>query len=307
MILMVFVALSSAKSNKDFPYYKVLRPDPVLGYRYNPNVDVMSLVNGEEIPFHFNEQGFRDSDFKLKNGKIKILAIGASYTYGVGIRAEERWSNLLEARLCDTSVYNVSVGGYLFDQVFLLLDRELKQRSYDLIIFQVPQVTGNHLHMSPNTWTPGSRKPYFQLNRGGLKIISSSHDIPLYIDQIPTNQILKKIAIGYNHIMREYVLFPYTKEDSENLSKEIFQYYINELNRKKIPIVFISHDNFVMEILKKLKGEFSYIDALKYSRGNTYEVSSEIGHVNAEGNTLLAKDIYEHLRSNGLIPGAQCK
>jgi hypothetical protein len=52
-------------------------------------------------PYHVNSLGFLDREPTLKKspGVFRILAFGASYTLGVGVKEEDRYTSLLERRL----------------------------------------------------------------------------------------------------------------------------------------------------------------------------------------------------------------
>lgn len=55
-----------------------------------------------KAPIHINNQGFRDKKaFTQKNnhGVIRMAALGDSFTFGTGVRADERASDLLEQKL----------------------------------------------------------------------------------------------------------------------------------------------------------------------------------------------------------------
>ncbi len=71
-------------------------PDERLGYRPNP-----------ELPDH-DSKGFRNL---LVPGEAKIVALGDSQTYGVGVHSQDAWPRKLE-QLCEETVYSMAYGGY---------------------------------------------------------------------------------------------------------------------------------------------------------------------------------------------------
>src|SRR5262245_38510160 len=82
-----------------------LRPPPGPGLIFPPNV-----VRHFETPeFSFtvktNSLGFRDREFSLeKNSRIRILALGDSFTYGWGVEIDRSWPKVLERRLSDAGI-----------------------------------------------------------------------------------------------------------------------------------------------------------------------------------------------------------
>jgi hypothetical protein len=51
-------------------------------------------------------------------GTLRILTIGDSFTYGVGVADNETFSHFLETYLCNSEVLNMGVPGYGIDQAF---------------------------------------------------------------------------------------------------------------------------------------------------------------------------------------------
>ena len=72
--------------------------DPVLFQQYP-----------EQIDYQFNELGFRDCSYKQYQGN-EILAIGDSFTLGLGVNAEQIWPSIL-SKLLDYPVRNFSLNG----------------------------------------------------------------------------------------------------------------------------------------------------------------------------------------------------
>jgi len=89
-------------------------PDETLGYRPNP-----------EFPGH-DKNGFRNESVA---GKIEIVALGDSQTYGTGVASEATWPKQLEA-LIGEPVYNMAFPGYGPAHSLVLIDEaiELKPR-----------------------------------------------------------------------------------------------------------------------------------------------------------------------------------
>ncbi|MGQ0723146.1 MAG: GDSL-type esterase/lipase family protein [Candidatus Eiseniibacteriota bacterium] len=96
----------------------MFRQDPVAGYSLQPgHVDEIRVpeyrtsIRIDPQGYRVPEQGARD------DGSARVLAIGDSFTFGVGVNAEDAWPEVLEQLLAseealDASVRNGGVGGY---------------------------------------------------------------------------------------------------------------------------------------------------------------------------------------------------
>jgi hypothetical protein len=71
------------------------------------------------IEYKFNRQGFRSIEFDLE--VPSGLAIGCSFTQGVGVRNEDAWPTLVNKQL-NIPVWNLGIGGSSLDTAFRLLD-----------------------------------------------------------------------------------------------------------------------------------------------------------------------------------------
>ena len=65
----------------------VLQHDPIIGYRFIPNIYSRVKRQNNTFVIQTNEQGFRDNNSfdKEDKGKLTILALGDSYLAGDGI------------------------------------------------------------------------------------------------------------------------------------------------------------------------------------------------------------------------------
>jgi lysophospholipase L1-like esterase len=91
-------------------------PDDELGYVMKPNFRG-HYVQDFEDSFEFNAHGLRDREYgPAKPGSFRILAVGDSYTFGDGVRADQTWSKQLESSLrrrgIAAEVINAGTSGY---------------------------------------------------------------------------------------------------------------------------------------------------------------------------------------------------
>lgn len=93
--------------------------DPDLMWTVKPNLDGVTMVNstGAKATIHTNDTGLRNPPIQPKNGRLRILAIGASVTFGAGVNDAETWPAQLQALLDERTpgrydVINAGVSGY---------------------------------------------------------------------------------------------------------------------------------------------------------------------------------------------------
>jgi hypothetical protein len=74
--------------------------------------------NTAPITYSYNSNGFRDEEF---DDRPCGIALGDSFTEGIGLPAQSIWPTLLSARI-ETHVWNLGAGGGSIETVFRLFD-----------------------------------------------------------------------------------------------------------------------------------------------------------------------------------------
>lgn len=122
--------------------------DPVLPYRLRPNASGVRdfAADGVRIPFQHNSRGFHDRERTPDKpaGTWRIVALGDSFTYGVGAPDHEGWPAQLERRLADRSgcdvpveVVNLGIPRYFPAAERLLLQEEGLRYAPDVVVVGV--------------------------------------------------------------------------------------------------------------------------------------------------------------------------
>jgi len=86
-----------------FPYIAhMFRDDPITGFALTPNMRIHAVGDGNDFILDTNSMGLRGKE-PLPRGpdECRILVMGDSYTYGIGVDADETYSVRLETRLRD--------------------------------------------------------------------------------------------------------------------------------------------------------------------------------------------------------------
>ncbi len=124
-------------------------PDPELGYRMAPSFEgrMVRLEQYDEV-FRTNSLGLRDAEVGPRDGLTRrILVIGDSFVFGLGVGQDEPFPRLLERRLRAggerVEVVNAGVVGYGLEQYDTWLGRLLPRLEPDVVLVSV--YAGNDL------------------------------------------------------------------------------------------------------------------------------------------------------------------
>ena len=161
----------------------LFRYDPVIGYRFVPGLKGRVRHEGGGYLVRINAQGFRnDRDFRdaPTPGKQRILVFGDSNTAGDGVSNGKRFSDLIEAQLPGTEVYNFGLPSSGTDQQYLAFRECTQAMHYDLLLIcpMVDNIRRNLqdarvVHSSLSGELALLPKPYFELEKGALTLRNS--------------------------------------------------------------------------------------------------------------------------------------
>jgi lysophospholipase L1-like esterase len=71
----------------------------IRGIIFKPNMEAHNKMADFEFTAKINSFGFRDREFENPKKKFRILAVGNSFTFGLGVDLEEAWPKILERNL----------------------------------------------------------------------------------------------------------------------------------------------------------------------------------------------------------------
>ncbi len=81
---------------------RIFSRSDLLPYALTPNSESAVATPEFETPIRINSHGYRDDEFEAAGpGRLRILAIGDSFTFGYGCTAAEAYPSVIEARLRD--------------------------------------------------------------------------------------------------------------------------------------------------------------------------------------------------------------
>jgi len=151
---------------------------PVLGHLFIPGLKLRAPHEGGGYLVQTNALGFRSRhEFTAErySGTRRILLFGDSFTAGDGVSNSQRFSDVLEAQLPGTEVYNFGISGTGTDQHFLAwreFARDL-QADHVVVAVQPENIRRNasafRLNMDPDGAQVYYAKPYCTLGPDGLE------------------------------------------------------------------------------------------------------------------------------------------
>ncbi len=109
--------------------------DEVLGYRLNPGWSGTIRLKVHESTASINSIGLRGPEPRLDPAAIRILCLGDSFTFGLGVDDDEAYPAVLQNLLGERfEVFNVGVPGHGNDESRVMLERLAPTLSPDLVI-----------------------------------------------------------------------------------------------------------------------------------------------------------------------------
>jgi hypothetical protein len=104
---------------------------------YRQQLQDLNWLDPRVITYKYNNHGFRTADFDQQPSG---LALGCSYTEGVGVAQDQTWPSVL-SKLCNYHIWNLGVGGCSFDTVFRLLEYYLPKLNVQFVCVLPPPPT----------------------------------------------------------------------------------------------------------------------------------------------------------------------
>lgn len=125
--------------NRDIDFPEVYRKDPVLFWRFRPNLTTESR-RFSHLTYSTNSLGLRGDEVSLRKSNYRIIALGNSCTFGWGVKLQHTWvyrlGEMLNQQLvgitCET--INAGIPGYSSYQGKLYLAELLRLKPDMLLI-----------------------------------------------------------------------------------------------------------------------------------------------------------------------------
>lgn len=142
--------------------------DSLLGWvnmpgRYFPD------MYGPGIDLAINKQSLRnedDMDPEVAQGRVRVLCVGDSFTFGIGVASRQTWCNLLETLNDRLETFNFGEAGYGIDQAYLKYRRYSTDVQHDVVVFAF--IKNDIQRMQDDRFLSVYPKPRMRLVEGGL-------------------------------------------------------------------------------------------------------------------------------------------
>ena len=314
----------------------LVKYDPYLGYKFKPNIDKTNHRNadGELHRVTTTSLGFDDIDFRDDgiNGTPYAVAIGDSFTAGTHLELEDNWSELLENML-HKDVANLGVFGYgATNELYILENYGLKLKPkvviWGFFINDFSDDYNRYKDTNKSETFPEILYKRFATVRFIWKIFGDARreaqvlkykddklNLVLWPDQwlsvYPTSPSFSGVKIGEN-IAKSNILIAKTITENVNTTfilvlfpskEQVYNHLVERLSKNVSKYDDIGYPT---ESLRKLckDNNIKCLDLLPIMTEHSIK-SEQIyfpidGHLNKEGNKIVANAIYNFIIENNL-------
>ena len=265
-----------------------------LLYRYDEKLGWFPVENSKKIfrgeyrriKVEHNSRGFRDSEHVVDT-RPRIVFIGDSFVWGYDVEKQERFTEKLNAKIANVSIYNLGVSGYGTDQEYLLLAQhyDFYKPNIVFLVFSNSDIWDN----SHNELYNGYFKPYFIANGDSLTL--KGVPVPKSWHYFIAQHDVLSYSCWFRLLTRFY--FVCMEPPSLEVNNPSSAIIIN-INRfvKTRGAKFVVGLQYEEPNLKKFleRNSIPYIDLT-----NSYKYPTNGGHWTPAGHTFVSEKIYDFL------------
>lgn len=186
-----------------FAFSKMTVLDDALGWRHATDVSKRFQNEfGEKVLVVQDAYGNRGPGHPLAKpaGKVRILALGDSFTEGIQVSETELFTAQIEKAEANFDVVNAGVGGYGTVQEYLYLKSEGMQFHPDLVLlmFYENDLSDNLLSYSPGI----GPRPYATIQSGNVQVVESivTSEFERFVLPLPFAIVLNKYSYVYGFL-----------------------------------------------------------------------------------------------------------
>lgn len=184
--------------------------DSDLGWKLRPGFHAVfnasPPMSDKPTPVTVDALGYRVTPRK-ENGRFKILVVGDSFTFGLGVGDADTFCSFLETELPDCEVFNAGVSGYGLGQMLIRLRQCLEQTEPNLVLFAFMREDPHRTVLSFRDYA----KPVFRLENDKLIVENLPVPPPFKMEKnIKREQIeaesewmLNRVARHWKHSYRD--------------------------------------------------------------------------------------------------------
>lgn len=195
----------------DFREVRLIPEEFRLPYQHDPELGWFPIANKVARLGSLNSLGLRDIELAPSAGPT-ILYMGDSFVYGLGVEAQDRFTDRLRQQLPNVRMVNAGVAAYGTDQEYLLLKR-LWSRIEPSVVVLVVCVDNDHDDNSTNSRHGHTLKPYLSEVNGEWQFqglpVPRPHGYYFYSNWLAQHSALVRYAIvGYMYARHRAVTVP---------------------------------------------------------------------------------------------------
>lgn len=260
--------------------------DRQLGWFPAPNRGAL-LFASRAFTVTNNSEGFRAPE-PVPSDKPGIIFLGDSFVWGYDVNAEERFTDKLQAKHPEWSVYNFGVSGYGTDQEYLLLNRYFDQYKPRVVFLLFCEET-DHEDNRSNMRYGGYYKPYCTItgNRLELKGIPVPRGERVFFAEHPrwgASYLVRLLARGWFDVAAPAEL--HNPEPTGAIIRDLQRYV---LSKRAIFVMGLTRSNPDLETFLR----FFKIPYVDLSNDEHYPGFGQ--HWTPQGHTLVCQKIEQFL------------
>ncbi len=246
----------------------ILSADADTEFSNKRGVSVTAEMAGRQITYRLNSLGVRGPErpyAKPVPHQKRIVLLGGSRVFGIGVNEEEHFGSVLERRLKNVEVINLGVCGFRGSQAVRLFWREGILYQPDLVIYEISHDTADRLLL----WTP---YPPLNFVRRWLRARS----------------FLFRRFEG-----AELAVAAWTHREAAEVCA-----FSRKLHARGVPLLLVTWRGDIIAPLRRCGPGTAVLelDPGVWRKG-AYSISEAIGHLNPRGNEVLADLIVSTIRA----------
>lgn len=177
---------------------EIYKGDPTVGYKLWPSRQTVHHYpqnNPDPISLISNSDGFRSSrEFDERDGRMRILVVGDSFIFGLGVRAEDRTTEQLETIEPGWRVDNMGMTGWGIDLMVRAIDEYAAKADPDIVVLAI--CTDDFRRVLPYYAGVGFGYDKFELQGG--KLVTAPFPHPRAWERLRVVQFLSQRAWNRN-------------------------------------------------------------------------------------------------------------
>ena len=272
---------------------RIYNHDAELGWFPVPNSDV-SFTGMRTIRVRHNSLGLRDIEPDT-TPRPTIAFIGDSFTWGYDAEQNERFTEILRARMPQERIVNAGVTAYGTDQEYLLL-RRLWDRLQPNVVVLMVCVDNDRKDNTVNTRQDGPYKPYFDMTQNAFEGIPVPWSRHLYFadNWLARNSwVFRVVVSAYVLIAHPPVSVPDPTERLIGMMKEFA-----ESKGAKFLVGLQYRDPSLEAALTTMRIPYASFDGAEHEFGDG-------DHWTPKGHALVAERLLSLFRENGVAAPVQ--